>query len=160
MPGKHLCNNCSQFFTLKALVKHMNECVVNVAEEQQTVVPDKRRKVEEAIEHSMEGLLDNSSSFDLEGCEVEEVTAEKNGTCTSIKNIRRQYVLPNDDNCIEFMDKKNKEFHEIMQEYNISDKAAAALVQWNNKHCSCGPSILSRHKAHSIESRATIIKPK
>ncbi|OBZ81113.1 hypothetical protein A0J61_10839 [Choanephora cucurbitarum] len=39
------------------------------------------------------------------------------------------------------MDKKNKEFHEIMQQYNISDKAAAAL-------------------AHSIESRATVIKPK
>ena len=87
MPGKHLCNNCSQFFTLKALVKHMNECVVNVAEEQQTVVPDKRRKVEEAIEHSIEGLLDNSSSFDLEGCEVEKVIAEKMALALPLKTF-------------------------------------------------------------------------
>ena len=137
MPGKHLCHNCSQLFTLKALVKHMNECVVNVAEEQETVVPEKRRKVEEATHQSMEGLLDNSNSFDFEGCEVNEAPAQKETAGVFDESIKRQYVLPNDDNCIEIMDKKNKEFHEIMQQYNISDKAAAALVQWNNKHCSC-----------------------
>ena len=50
-------------------------------------MPDKRRKVEEAIEHSMEGLFDNSSGFDLEGCEVEEVTAEKMALALPLKTF-------------------------------------------------------------------------
>ncbi|OBZ81112.1 hypothetical protein A0J61_10838 [Choanephora cucurbitarum] len=56
----------------------MNECVVNVAEDQENVVLEKRGNVKEATHQSMEGLLNNSNIFGFEDCEVNEAPAQKN----------------------------------------------------------------------------------
>ena len=185
MSAKIFCENCLCEFSEKAFYKHFDDCCVSDNEERNVVEPSSKRA------KTTNGSLSSSPSLSFSNMEIDCYEGRQSSAssadnsdaeerCNKFSNIKPQYVLPGDDDEADVMDEMNKDFQLLVQQNNFTQRGAASIIQFINKHfpgkqtalimhflmyllfiIQLGSSrLLSRYRAQSLYNKTTVIKPK
>lgn len=139
MSAKLFCENCLCEFNEKAFYKHFDECNVSDNEERNVAEPSSKRI------KTTDASLSPSPSFSISNMEidcyedsqmaaVETEDSEAEEQRNNFSNIKRQYVLPGNDDEVDVMDEMNRDFQLLVQQTNFTQRGAASIVQFINKH--------------------------